>query len=91
MSEAAAEQDAQTTNTVDWGALWEEFGFDTADAAGNQFASGTQLVAAIQSTDQSVTGDPEGLIKSGVDGGQLHKLTVDRGLRGYIYTGGADE
>lgn len=80
---------AETTTNVDWAALWEEFGFDTPDAAGNEFVSDTALVAALQSTDQPLAGDAEGHIDEAVDDGVLVKRYDDAGtLRGYSFVGG---
>jgi len=74
---------------VDWAALWDEFGFDTPDAAGNKCASPTQLEAALQSTEQSIAGDPEGHINQAVAGGILVKCRAEGGtLRGYAFVGG---
>lgn len=77
--------DGDVTTTVDWPALWDEFGFDSPDVVGNEFASGTQLVAAIESSEQDIAGDPSGHIASAVDDGVLHKLTTAGGVtRGYV-------
>ncbi|NLV14387.1 hypothetical protein [Haloarcula argentinensis] len=74
---------------VDWAALWDEFGFDTPDAAGNKMASDTQLEAALQATEQSIAGDSEGHINEAVADGSLVKCRAEDGtLRGYAFVGG---
>lgn len=74
---------------VDWPALWEEFGFDTPDAAGFKLASDTQLEAALQSTEQSPAGDVTGHISQAVASGIIITCQTDAGtLRGYAHVGG---
>jgi len=82
--DAAADSDERS---VDWEALWEEFGFDSPDACGNHFASPTQLRAALECSEQNCpTGD--GVIKQAVREGPLKKLQKanhngDLAVRGY--------
>jgi hypothetical protein len=85
------EDDAEATGIgeLDWSALWEEFGFDTRDAAGCRYASKTQLIAAIESTDQGYSGDAMAAITTAVDDGPVHcvETTAHDGtttLRGYV-------
>jgi len=74
---------------IDWSALWDEFRFDTPDAAGNKMASDPQLEAALQATDQSPAGDVTGHISQAVASGTLVKCQTDAGtLRGYAFVGG---
>lgn len=83
------DQTTDSATEIDWAALWDEFGFDSPDAAGTTFASDTQLVAAVQSTVQSPAGDARGHIRQGVDDGVLIPRYTDGGtLRGYAFVGG---
>ncbi len=73
---------------VDWDALWDEFGFDSPDAAGNDFVSNTHLSAALESSDQSVTA-PAARIEAAVNNQILIKRQTAAGaLRGYTLIGG---
>jgi hypothetical protein len=77
--------DDEDVTSVDWVALWEEYGFDSPDAAGNEFVSKTQLTGAIAASDQGVAGDPLGHVEEAVDDGLLRKLTTATGTtRGYV-------
>lgn len=79
----------EDTSSVSWGALWEEFGFDSPDGAGNKMASRIQLKAALQCTDQSVAGSPDGQIREAVNETVLVEQRSSCGtLRGYAYVGG---
>jgi hypothetical protein len=99
MSNAASTgQDAQhqskneSATSVDWADLWEEFGFDTPDAAGNKMASRTQLIAALQSTTQDLAGDPLGHINGARAAGKLvERYSGDEALRGYVFVGGDEK
>ncbi|WP_135306391.1 hypothetical protein [Haloarcula amylovorans] len=74
---------------VDWATLWMEFGFDSPDGVGNEFASETQLVAAIQSTEQSVAGDAKSHIQNAVEKAILVERKTEGGItRGYTFVGG---
>lgn len=77
---------------VDWTALWQEFGFDTPNAAGSRFKSATKVYEALRVTDQPVTGDVDKLVTEAVENGTLRKITTEteRGesiLKGYILAG----
>lgn len=83
------EPTADSATDVDWAAHWEKFGFDTPDAAGNEFASDSQLTAAVQSSDRNIAGDAEGHIDQGVDDSVLIERYTDGGtLPGYTFVGG---
>ena len=78
---------------VNWTALWDEFGFDTEDTHANIYASNTQLVAALECSEQGISGEEGALIRQAVDDGRLHKLTIDGEYgeqidRGYVLDGG---
>jgi len=75
---------ATTAAEVDWGALWDEFGFDTPDAAGDEYASDTQLHAAVEASEQGIEGGAESLIQGAVEAGTLQQLEVPATTRGYV-------
>lgn len=72
---------------VKWGALWAEFDFGEPDAAGNQYATDTQLHAAVECSEQGIRGDPETLINDAVDAGTLRELKLPATTRGYVWRG----
>jgi len=77
---------------VAWNDLWEEFGFDTVDAVGSRIISKTQLIAAIECSEQGVQGDPLGHIDDAVDSGPLlKKSSSDGSPQGYILVGGQSD
>ena len=83
------DQTTDSATEIDWAALWDEFGFDSPDAARNKLASDTQLVAAVQSTEQSPAGDATGHISQAVASGILVECTTEGGtLHGYAFVGG---
>jgi len=88
-ADAQSTTTADEAQTVDWGDLWEEFGFDSEDGAGCDFISKTQLAAALQCSDQDLEGGWENLIQDGVDDVALVEQRTDAGaLRGYVFVGG---
>ena len=92
--ETESEPKPTAVDGVDWGALWEEFGFDTEDACGNLYVSATQLTGAVESSEQNINGDASALISQAVDDGTLHKLTTtgrygEDTQRGFVLEGGA--
>ena len=74
---------ATNAEAIDWAALWEEFGFDTPDANGDLLASRTQLQAALEASDQDISGDAEQQIDDAVDVGDLDEVTLDGKPVGY--------
>lgn len=80
-----------TASEVDWAALWDEFGFDTPDAAGDQYASDTQLHAAVEASEQGIDGGAESLIQDAVDDGKLRKLEIPATTRGYVLQRGGEQ
>lgn len=85
--EADDAADDSDDRSVDWEALWKEFGFDSPDACGNHFASKTQLLAALECTEENCPAG-EDVIKRGVRDGPLKKLQKANGngelsTRGY--------
>lgn len=75
---------------IDWSALWEEFGFDSTDATGNYVISRTQLVPAIETSEQTIAGDPGAIIEDAVRDGPLETNHVadeygSNHLRGYLF------
>lgn len=90
-AETAIETDP---NSVDWDALWEEFGFDSPGPDGHKYISTTQLRTALECTDQAC---PSGMptISQAADDGELHKVTAagEGGMTatlGYVRTPGGD-
>lgn len=89
-----AEADREDTSddgvtSVDWPALFAEFGFDTPDVDGNRWVSKTQLVGAVKCSEQGIAGDATGHIEDAVEGGLLTEVKADGGaLRGYVHVGG---
>lgn len=87
--ETVKESDAQT---VDWDALWAEFGFDEPDALGNEYISNTQLTAALECTSQACPSGGD-VIGEAVEDGELQRLTIagtdgEMGTRGFVRTQG---
>ncbi len=78
----------ETTTPVNWAALWEEFGFDTEDGAGLELVSKSQLIPALECSDQDCpTG--QDVIDGAVDQTILVERRTDGGaLRGYVHVGG---
>lgn len=86
------DDDHYEVGDIDWAALWEEFGFETPDAVGSRVASTTQLMAAIDVSDQGIPGDPAAHIQAAVDADLLHEVYAEsddagRTLRGYVLPG----
>jgi len=75
-------------DNVDWAALWDEFGFDGPDGAGEAHISKTQLDLALEVTDQAVQGNPVDHISEAVDD-EVLLVWEDSGgsLRGYSLAG----
>jgi len=71
--------------SVDWAALWEEFGFDTPDATGSKIISDTQLTAALDVAEQPLQGDAEGHIRNALT---QETLLEKRNGNAYLYIGG---
>lgn len=77
MSDAAPvdEEDIQPAVTdadqIDWGALWEEFGFDTPDADGSMAISETQLTLALEASEQDIGGTYRQHVRDAVEAGTL--------------------
>lgn len=64
-------KEQQSASELDWGALWEEFGFGEPDAVGFCGASLTQLQLAIDATNQGVNVAPEVAITEAVENGEI--------------------
>lgn len=98
--ERGESEESQTTsretdaNTVDWDALWEEFGFDSPGPDGHKYISSTQLKTALECTDQAC---PSGkaTISQAAEDGDLHEVTARNEdgqitTLGYVRTPGGD-
>lgn len=95
MTDAATAENRgrETITEVDWSALWDEFGFDTPDAAGTELISQTQLEAALESTRQGSVVDVRNAITAAVDDDTLAAVECqtqagNQQLRGYHLRGG---
>lgn len=83
----------ESSSTVDWEAIWDEFGFGTPDAAGFAGASRTQLELALDCSEQNLTVSVQGAIGGAVEGGELDTVGAVGGdgqptIRGYRLGGG---
>jgi hypothetical protein len=79
-------------DVVDWRALWDEFGFDTPDATGRLVISETQLLTALESSEQGITGGLGSKIESAVENNTLVECESkgsdnEMHLRGYRLVG----
>lgn len=59
------------TQAIDWQALWEEFGFDTPDVTGGYVISETQLIGAVEASEQDITGTAREHINNAVESEDL--------------------
>lgn len=78
----------ETTTTVDWAALWDEFGFDTENGVSAEHISKTQLRAALECTEQN-SASGQSVIDAAVDDVVLvERRTENDVLLGYVHVGG---
>ena len=78
----------EATADIDWGALFQEFGFHTVDANGNWAVPRTTLLEAIDVSEQGIQGDARAHVETAVERGILEPvhLNEDGGttvLQGY--------
>lgn len=61
---------ATVDQSIDWEALWDEFGFDT-EGADSIFVSKTQIIGAIEASEQRITGNPTEHFESALSDGVI--------------------
>jgi len=61
------------TDRIDWGALFKEFNFHSLDVVQKHAVPPTALVAAVETSEQGIAGDPEGHVSRAVEDGALNR------------------
>lgn len=74
------------SHEVDWEAIWDEFGFHGADAAGVIAVSQNKLRTALALSEHA-RGDPEALLQSAVESDALNAVYVDGDAGGQLLRG----